>query len=108
MRIYNASNQLILDVEVDDKSYRRREIMGENALYLYFSLSYYIDVEVGAYTDYDGERYYLLEPNNFKKHHSRNFEYSIVMEPSQALLRDAKFKYFTRAKNIATLRLSFR
>ena len=95
MRIYNASNQLILDVEVDDKSYRRREIMGENALYLYFSLSYFIDVEVGAYTDYDGERYYLLEPNNFKKHHSRSFEYSLVMEPSQALLRDAKFKYFT-------------
>ncbi len=81
-----------LDIAVTDKSYRLRQIMGEDSLYLYFTYENYIDVAVGAYVDYQGVRYYLLKPDNFKKNHSRNYEYSLVLDSSLGNLSKYKMR----------------
>lgn len=69
-----------LDVDVLDKSYRHRQIMGDDDLTLYLSHTGYLSIAIGAYVDFEGARYYLRQPDNFKKHHSRNYDYTIVLE----------------------------
>ena len=50
MNIYDANNQLVLAVDVDDESYRYRAICGENELTLKYSLAVHVELPVGATT----------------------------------------------------------
>lgn len=90
-----------LDIPVNDRSYRLRQIMGEDSMYLYFSLPEYIDIKVGAYVDYQGLRYYLHKPDNFKKHHTRNYEHSLTLTGDVGSL--VKYKI----RDVAEKRLKF-
>lgn len=90
-----------LDIDVNDRSYRLRQVMGEDSLYLYFSLAEYTDIRVGSYVDYEGQRYYLHKPNNFKKHHTRNYEYSLILSGDIGSLE----KY--KVRDVAEKRLKF-
>lgn len=85
-------NETELDLCVNDNSYRQRAIKGEHSLTLYFSLPEHIEIPVGAYCVFEGETYTLEAPGDFKKHNTRNFEYTLVMEASQAKLRKYKFR----------------
>jgi hypothetical protein len=66
MKIYNGSGEVILDVIVDDNSYRNRAIMGDHSVVLYFALPTFTEIPVGAYIDYQGERYTLERPEALK------------------------------------------
>ncbi len=44
MRIYDATGKLVLDVAVDDNSYRNRAIMGDHNLTLYYSLAEHVEI----------------------------------------------------------------
>ena len=92
MNIYDANNQLVLAVEVDDESYRYRAICGENELTLKYSLAVHVELPVGAYCDYQGQRYTLERPESFKMKHTRNFEYTVTMESYQAKAKIWKFR----------------
>jgi len=91
MTIYFNNTQIDL-LSVDDNSYRYRAIKGENSLTLYYSLSQHIEIPIGAYCIFEGETYTLENPENFKKHNTRNFEYTLIMEAAQAKLKKYKFK----------------
>lgn len=84
-------NQM-LDIAVNDDSYRYRAIKGEHALTLHFSLAQHVEIPVGAWAEFEGERYELEQPSNFKKNSTRNFEYTLVMEAAQAKLKKYKFR----------------
>ncbi len=86
MKIYSPNNTLIKELAVKDKSYRLKEIMGENALFLYYTLTEHIELPIGAYTTFKSERYMLLKFENFKKQHTRHWEYSVKLESWQAFL----------------------
>ena len=90
MKIY-YNDTVILDIEVDDNSYRYRAIKGEHALTLYYALAEHIEVPVGAYCVYENETYTLEKPESFKMKHSRSFEYTVIFESPQA--KAAKFKF---------------
>ena len=92
MIIYDGTGAKILDVTVDDNSYRHRVIMGDHNLTLHYSLAEHVEIPVGAYCDFQGERYTLERPESLKMQHSRNFEYTVVMESSQAKARIWKFR----------------
>lgn len=93
MRIENTGGTPnYMEISVDDTSYRYRTIMGENELTLYFSIPGYADILPGAYIDFEGQRYTLLSPQNFKKHGTRNFEYTLILESVQSLLKKYKFR----------------
>ena len=66
--------------------------MGEDGLTLYYSLPQHVEIPVGSYCDFQGSRYVLMRPGNFKMRHTRNFEYTVVMESSQAKTRIWKFR----------------
>lgn len=84
MIIFNKQGGRILNVTVDDNSYRHRQIMGDHNLTLYFSLSEHVEIPVGSYCDFEGQRYFLKRPEALKMIHSRNFEYTVTLETYQA------------------------
>ena len=92
MIIYNDKGKKLLEIEVDDNSYRHRVIMGDYNLTLYYSLAEHVELPVGCYCDYQGERFTLERPEAFKMKHSRSFEYTVIMESSQAKAKIWKFR----------------
>ena len=92
MIIYNDTGKKLLEIEVDDNSYRHRVIMGDYNLTLYYSLAEHVELPVGCYCDYQGERFTLERPEAFKMKHSRSFEYTVTMESSQAKAKIWKFR----------------
>lgn len=92
MKIYSADKTLLLDVEVDDNSYRNRAIMGDDSLILYYSLAEHVEVPVGAYCVFEGRTYTLLRPQNIKMEHTRNFAYTVTFSADQDKAKAWKFR----------------
>ena len=69
------NNIEILNIQVDDSSYRYRAIKGDHNLTLYFSLAEHVEIPVGAYCVYENETYTLEKPESLTMKHSRYFEY---------------------------------
>ena len=92
MIIYDRNGSDILDVEVDDASFRHRAIKGDNTLTLKYSLPDHVELPRGAWCEYQFERYELLNPEAIKMHHTRNFEYTVTFEARQSRLKLWKFR----------------
>jgi hypothetical protein len=97
MKIYKNDTEFI-DADVTDSSYRYRAIRGDNTLTLYFSSPTHVEIPVGSWTEFQSQRYELTQPENFKKHSTRNFEYTLVMEGEQARLKRYKFRDTTSGR----------
>lgn len=99
-------NNTTLEVQPNDSSYRYRSLMAKPQLVLKFSLPRYVEIPVGAYCDYMGERYFLNAPQNIKKHGTRHIEYTLNMgtrQDNMALYKmrnsvDKRLKYSMCAK----------
>ena len=90
MKIY--FNGSYIEIQPDDKAYRSRRIMGEDALYLSFEYQGYLNIPVGAYCVFDGTTYYLLKPSNFKKNGTRKFSYDLTLQADSGRLSLYRFK----------------
>ncbi|MGL5913432.1 MAG: hypothetical protein ACRCZB_04650 [Bacteroidales bacterium] len=99
MKIYFEDKEL--NLPVNDNSFRERQIKGAHVLTLYYSLAEHIEIPIGAYCFFEGEKYSLEKPSNFKKINSRNFEYVLILDSVQSSLSKYKFK------NTADRRLKF-
>ena len=94
-------NNKEIDILVDTSSYRYTALQNVGTLYLYFASEEFINIPVGAYCIYKNITYYLMNPNDFKKKSSRNFEYTLVMYDIGAIL--GKYK----CRDIVSKRLKF-
>ena len=92
MIIYDKTGEVLFDVQVNDSSVRNRTIMRDNSVTLNLSLPEYATIPVGSYIEYQGQRYTLWRPDNFKKHGTRNFEYKITFGSNQEILKRYKYK----------------
>lgn len=92
MKIYNANDGLILEVAVDDSSFRYRAIMGDHTLTLRYALAEHCELPVGAYCVFQGQRYTLERPEDFKMVSSRNFDYTVVFQSTEYKARIWKFR----------------
>ena len=88
MIIYDSSNVPIIDIEVDDGSYRYRALMREDELTLSFSLAEHVELPVGAWCSFEADTYVLMSYANVTVRHRRNYEYKVTM-----------FSGMTRMKN---------
>lgn len=86
------NNIEILNIQVDDGSYRYRAIKGDHNLTLYFSLAEHVEIPVGAYCVYENETYTLEKPESLTMKHSRYFEYTVVFDSPQAKAGKWKFR----------------
>jgi hypothetical protein len=94
-------NNKEIDILVDTSSYRYTALQNVGILYLYFASEEFINIPVGAYCIYKNITYYLMDPDDFKKKSSRNFEYTLVMYDIGAIL--GKYKCL----DIVSKRLKF-
>lgn len=94
-------NNKEIDILVDTSSYRYTALQNVGTLYLYFTSEEFINIPVGAYCIYKNITYYLMDPDDFKKKSSRNFEYTLVMYDIGAIL--GKYK----CRDIVSKRLKF-
>lgn len=92
MKIYNSAGTVLLDIEVSDDSYAYREIMGRDDLTLYFALTSFVEIPVGAYCVFQNVTYYLLKPESLKLQHTRNWEYTLTMETYSGMLQTAIYQ----------------
>lgn len=92
MKIFSNQDELLLNVEVDDSSYRHRVIKGEHNIVLKYSLSEHVELPVGSYCIFQGQRYTLENPEAFKKQHNRRFDYTVTFESYQAKAKIWKFR----------------
>lgn len=92
MKIYDKRRALILDVIVDDNSYRNRVVMGDHNLTLYYSLSEHVEIPVGAFCIYEGETYTLMRPEQLKMKHTRYYEYTVEFSSEQEKAKIWKFR----------------
>lgn len=99
MKIYFNNKEI--DILVDTSSYRYTALQNVGTLYLYFASEEFINIPVGAYCIYKNITYYLMDPDDFKKKSSRNFEYTLVMYDIGAIL--GKYK----CRDIVSKRLKF-
>ena len=90
--IYGKSGGELLKIDVDDNSYRYRAIMNTHTVTLYYSLAEHVEIPVGSYIIYQAARYTLWAPENFKKHSTRNFEYTVEFGDNTELLKLYKYK----------------
>lgn len=94
-------NNKEIDILVDTSCYRYTALQNVGTLYLYFASEEFINIPVGAYCIYKNITYYLMDPDDFKKKSSRNFEYTLVMYDIGAIL--GKYK----CRDIVSKRLKF-
>ena len=92
MIIYNNAGNQVLEIEVDDNSYRNRAVMGDHSLTLYYSLPEHVEIPVGSYCEFQGETFTLKRPENFKMKHKRLFEYTVLFDPPEANAKVWKFR----------------
>ena len=92
MIIYNNVGNKVLEIEVDDNSYRNRAVMGDHSLTLYYSLPEHVEIPVGSYCEFQGETFTLKRPENFKMNHKRLFEYTVLFDPPEANAKVWKFR----------------
>lgn len=82
---------------VDDSSYRSKEVMGDNKLFLHFSSETPVQMPLFAWTTFKGEKYFLWKPENFKKVNTENHEYQLEMDTYLIYLKSQKYEFFTSA-----------
>lgn len=92
MKIFNKHGYKVIDIEVDDNSYRNRVIMGDHSLTLYFSLPEHVEIPLGSWCEFEGGTYTLERPENLKMKHRRLFDYTVTLEAPEAKARIWKFR----------------
>lgn len=95
MIIYNQQGAVLLDIPVDDNSYRYRAIRQGDKVYLYFSLAEHVEIPVYSYVEYQGQRYTLWRPEDLTKHGTRNLEYALTLGGDWELLNRTKYKHLS-------------
>lgn len=95
MVIYSETNQVILDIPVDDTSYRYRAIRQGDKVYLHFSLTRHVEIPTYSYIDLLGQHYTLWKPENVTKYGERNLEYIVEFGGWWELLNRTKYKFLS-------------
>lgn len=113
MKIYNIDGTEYLDIEVNDESYRYRELRGEDYVQLEFALPTYVELPLRSYIVVDDVRYTLLDAAKVESEHTRSYEYTARYDAPQTLLKlyrfrntvDGRQKFPLTAKPIEHLRM---
>lgn len=100
MTIYDKTGTQIAVIDVLDDSFCSKSIQGSNVLTLYFSSFLvngvrsfeFIEIPVGSYVLFNGETYTLERPEDLKKNHTRDYEFTLVLEGCQARLKKYKIR----------------
>lgn len=110
---FNDKLNQTIDIQVDDDSYRLRQIMGDHNLTINFSLPEYVEIPIGAHCVYEGQVYTLCKSGNYQKSGDRRYKYTLIFESEEVKSRkwmfrninDGKLKFLLTGKPIDFLEM---
>lgn len=89
--IYDTFDVALLSIDVEDSSYRYRELCGEHYVRIEFAFATLMDIPVGSYVIVDNERYTLLDPQQVTINNTTSYEYTIIFDAEQTRLKSYVF-----------------
>lgn len=92
MIIYDNNGKLLLDIPVDDSSCRYRAIGQAKKVELHYSLPGHMELPMGSFIEYQGERYTLWSPSDIEKKGTRNLSYKVIFSGEEEVLKKYKYK----------------
>ena len=106
LTIYDKAGTKRADVAVNDSSTQSKEVQGDNVLALSFSYYAFLELDVNDYTDYLGERYWLMERYKPVQKSEGEWEYDIKMYGVESLVKRFLVLDLTDGKNEAVFTLT--
>lgn len=85
--IYGSDGTTKTQVPCDDNSTQAKELQGDNVLTLSFTLYEHIALEVNDYTDFQGERYWLMEQYKPEQVSEQEWKYDVKLYGVESLLK---------------------
>lgn len=102
MIIYNPNGTILWNDDVDDNSYRLRELMSNHRVVIYVSDVDKIDFKVGCYLDYQGIRYTIRKQSSVTKQNNRYLSYEVVFDAPEIVVTNKR-----TVRHISTHKLKF-
>ena len=87
LTIYDRYGQAMAEIAADDSSTQQKEVQGDNVLTLSFTHYGHIALDVNAYTDFMGERYWLTERYAPSQKSEGKWEYGLKLYGIESLIK---------------------
>ena len=85
--IYGSDGIAKAEIEADDNSTQAKEIQAGNTLSLSFTLYRHVAFDVNDYTDFEGERYWLMDAAQPRQKSTMEWEYNLVFYGIENLMK---------------------
>lgn len=92
MTIYNDRGQELFTIDVDDSSYRYRELCGDGYVQLEFSSPSHIEIPLLSHIFVGANRYTLIDAPKITARNTRDYAYVARFEGSESLLSLYQFR----------------
>lgn len=102
MVIYNPDATILWNDDVDDNSYRLRELMSNHRVVIFVSDVDRINFKVGCYLNYQGVRYTIRKQSSVTKQNNRHLSYEVVFDAPEIVVTNKR-----TVRHISTHKLKF-
>lgn len=85
--IYDKTGYAKAEIAPDDSSTQVKEVQGDNILTLSFTHYANIDLDVNDYTDFEGERYWLMEKYAPKQNNETEWVYDLKLYGIESIIK---------------------
>lgn len=78
MIIYDSYENVLLETNVSDKSSLYCGLDNKNRLTLHFTLDRHVEIPIGSWCNFEGNRYEVMSDADVKMNHTENYDYTVV------------------------------
>lgn len=86
MIIYDSYDNVLLETKVSDKSSLYCGLDNKDRLTLHFTLDRHVEIPIGAWCNFEGNRYEVMSDADVKMNHTENYDYTVVLSSYFALV----------------------
>ena len=113
MIIYDSYDNVLLETKVSDKSSLYCGLDNKDRLTLHFTLDKLVEIPIGSWCNFEGNRYEVMADADVKMNHTENYDYTVVLSSYYAVVSrykvrntvDGRLKFDLVAKPIEHLKM---
>lgn len=113
MIIYDSYDNVLLETNVSDKSSLYCGLDNKDRLTLHFTLDELVEIPIGSWCNFEGNRYEVMADADVKMNHTENYDYTVVLSSYYAIVSrykvrntvDGRLKFDLVAKPIEHLKM---
>lgn len=94
MIIYDSYDNVLLETNVSDKSSLYCGLDNKDRLTLHFTLDRLVEIPIGSWCNFEGNRYEVMSDADVKMNHTENYDYTVVLSSYFALTSRYKVRNF--------------